>query len=306
MIGAVYRSVSLPSFANIYPSVALDDGGYLDNSGNPLLKPSTAWNYDLGTSVYSDEIGLFTVDLFYKDISDLIYAMQGFYPFYPYPIAGAPADLLSRLPAKSYYDTTWTIGNKSRTLINGSIPMNDPSNAYLRGIEFSWQTHFWYLPGILSGLVLDFNLSLMSSNQLYPYFKALTNKFGSVDTLLYSTTGGALQNQPKAIYNVILGWDYKGFSARYSVRYQRLTLTSMDTQFGLENSYYDNVLLMDISLKQQIIGNLSIFANATNINGHIDNYYYNHPSYLTIPAGDLPTSQQTYGWAGQFGLTFSF
>jgi hypothetical protein len=164
---------------------------------------------------------------------------------------------------------------------------------------------------VLSGIVLDFNLTLMSSNQLYPYYKVRTTKLGTPDTLAYSTTAGPLQDQPKAIYNAILGWDYKGFSIRYSVRYQQLTLQSMDTQFGLEDSYYDNVLLMDISAKQQIISNLYVFANATNINSHIDNYYYSHPTYtpsaaVSYPAGNLPTSQQTYGWNLQLGLTFSY
>jgi TonB-dependent receptor len=308
VLGAIYRSVSLPDYQEISPLVDLGDGGTL-NLGNPLLKPATAYNYDVGASVFSDAIGLFTVDLFYKDITNLIYYLPNYFPFSPYPVVGTPAGFLADMPAKSYYDTTWDNSlNRSETA--ASIPVNDPSDAYLRGIEFSWQTHFWYLPGVLSGIVLDFNLTLMSSNQLYPYYKPLTTKLGAVDTLLYSTTPGALQDQPKAIYNAILGWDYKGFSIRYSVRYQQLTLQSMDTQFGLEDSYYDNVLLMDISAKQQIISNLYVFANATNINSHIDNYYYSHPTYVTpattYPAGSLPTSQQTYGWNLQLGLTFYY
>jgi len=160
-------------------------------------------------------------------------------------------------------------------------------------------------------LVLDINLSLMSSNQLYPYFKPLTNRFGNVDTLQYSTTAGALQDQPKAIYNVILGWDYMGFSARYSVRYQQQSLESMDTQHGLQNTYTGNIFLSDISLKQEIYDNLALFANATNINGHIDNQYFSHPAYVpnatvNIPAGTLPTQQETYGWDLQVGLTFNY
>jgi hypothetical protein len=85
-----------------------------------------------------------------------------------------------------------------------------------------------------------------------------------------------------------------------------LTLQSLDTQYGLEDSYYDNVLLFDISLKQQIIDNLSVFANATNVNNHVDNYYFNHPAYLTSAAGSLPTSGQTYGLNVQAGISFSY
>ncbi len=306
VMGAVYRSVSLPSYADISPELEFQTPGYV-LGGNPFLKPSTATNYDLGASLFSNAVGLFTVDLFYKDISNLIYDIPNYYPYGPYPIAGAPSDINSRLPGKNYFDSTYLQLNPSTNkLLNGSIPMNDPADAFLRGIELSWQTHFYYLPGLLSGIVLELNASFMSSNQEYPYFKPLTNKFRAVDTLLYSNTEGALQNQPKAIYNAILGWDYKGFSSRFSLRYQELTLTSMDTQYGLEDSYYDNVLLLDISLKQQIIENLSVFANATNVNGHVDNYYYSHPAYLTVAAANLPTAGQTYGLNAQLGLSFSY
>ena len=308
IVGAVYNSVSLPNYSDISPLVELQQNTTIV-SGNPLLQPSTAWNGDLGISIFNNEIGLFTINGFYKDIKNLIYGMQNYYPFSTYPIVGAPADIYTRLPGKSYYDTTWAKSNRGATLA-ATVPMNDPAHAYLRGIEISWQTHLWYLPGVLSGIVLDLNASIMSSNQEYPSFKVEAPKVGNKDTLLYVTTAGALQNQPKAIYNAILGWDYKGFSARFSASYQQTTLTSVDTRFGLENFYYDNVYLLDISLKQQILSNLSVFANATNINDHIDNYYYSHPTYTsgttTYPAGQLPTSGQTYGWNAQLGISYNY
>jgi hypothetical protein len=85
-----------------------------------------------------------------------------------------------------------------------------------------------------------------------------------------------------------------------------LTLTSVDTKYSLKDSYYDNVTLLDINLKQKITDNLAVFADATNINSHIDNYYLSHPAFNTIPAGNLPTSQQTYGLNAQFGLAFNY
>jgi hypothetical protein len=275
-----------------------------------MLKPSTAWNFDLGASYSSNDVGLVTVNLFYKEISDLIYGMQNFMPYWPYPVVGAPADIYDRLPgpASGYFDTVWAQQNLG-TKLTGTMPMNDPSKAFLRGIEISWQTHLWYLPGVLSGIILDLNASYMSSRQLYPSF-AITKVGGTlfrpIYNLFYQTVAGPLQNQPKAIYNATLGWDYMGFSSRFSLRYQQLTLTSMDTQYGLQNSYYDNVTLFDIQLKQQIIGNLAVFANATNVNSHIDNYYFSHPAYATVGEGQLPTSQQTYGWAVQLGLTYFY
>jgi len=307
-IGAAYRSVSLPSYGEVSPLVEYDINGSI-TTNNPLLRPSTAWNYDIGASWSGNDIGLVTVNLFYKEISDLIYAMQNFYPFLPYPIVGAPADIWDRLPgpASGVYDYSWAAVTNHQTL-SASIPMNDPDKAYLRGIEISWQTHLWYLPGFLSGVVLDMNAAYMSSQQYYPAFSVVN--LGTLirprNELVYQTTPGPLQDQPRATYNAILGWDYLGFSSRFSLRYQQKTISGIDTYLGLLNPYTDNVTLVDIALKQRILAGLSLFADASNINGHVDNYYYDHPAILTYAAGQLPTSKQTYGWALRLGVTYNY
>ncbi|HTX19878.1 MAG TPA: TonB-dependent receptor, partial [Bacteroidota bacterium] len=306
-MGAAYKSVSLPSYSDVSPLVEYQQNVPIV-AGNPYLKPSTAWNFDLGTSLFSNDVGLFTVDLFYKQITDLIYSIQNYQPFLPFPLVGAPADIGSRLPGTEYFDTTWALNNSGQNL-TASIPMNDPAKAYLRGVEFSWQTHLWYLPGVLSGIVLDLNLSVMSSNQEYPYFSQVQvggTPRKPIFALVYSTRTGSLQDQPKAIYNAILGWDYKGFSSRFSLRYQEKTLTSVDTKYELRDSYYDNVTLFDINLKQKLTDYLAVFADATNVNNHIDNYYLSHPAFATIAAGNLPTNQQTYGMNVQAGLSFTY
>ena len=105
---------------------------------------------------------------------------------------------------------------------------------------------------------------------------------------------------PDATYNAIIGWDYLGFSSRVSFRYQRTTLTGLDSKYSIADTYYDNVLLTDIMAKQKITDHLSIFANFTNIGKHIDSYYNN------TPVGALPTSLQTYGFSAQFGASYIF
>ncbi len=309
IFGAAYRSESRPSFIDISPLVEFNSYNTPQiAAGNPYLKPATATNLDLGASVFNNDIGLFTVNVFYKEISNLIYTMDNYQPFNKNILPGAPADILSRLPLASsnYFDTAFA--QQFTGLLSANIPMNDPEKAYLRGIELSWQTHLWYLPWVLSGVVLDLNVSFMSSQQTYPYF--LIVKVGSGITaknaLQYATTSGPLQDQPKATYNAILGWDYKGFSARVSFRYQELTLTNLDTQYPIRNAYYDNVFLTDISVKQQIFENLAIFADVTNLNTHIDNYYLNYSNGNNGTSGALPTSQQTYGMAAQLGLSFNY
>jgi outer membrane receptor for ferrienterochelin and colicin len=116
----------------------------------------------------------------------------------------------------------------------------------------------------------------------------------------YRTRAGAVVDQPKSIANVIVGWDYRGFSTRVSLRYQQTTLTGLDSKFSLSDAYYQNFTLIDISAKQQILDNLAIFANFTNLSSHIDDYYINGV------LGQLPTSSQSYGLRGQFGVVFNY
>lgn len=308
IMGAVYRSASLPNYNQINPYVQYQDGGFF--SANPNLRTSRAWNADLGASVFNNEIGLVTVNLFYKQIDDLIFYLPNYYPYTTLPTKGVPEEVINNLPGTNYYDSTWA-NSRSRLLTSGSIPINSADPTFLRGIELSWQTNLYYLPGLLSGLVLDLNVSFMSSSQQFPYFVLQDKKsFRDPDTLVYGTTEAALQDQPEAIYNAIIGWDYKDFSSRVSFRYQQKTLTSVDTRYNLRNSYYDNVLLIDVSVKQEIMPNLDVFLNATNIGNHVDKYYYSHPEYIsssqTYQAGDLPTSGQTYGWALQMGISYKY
>ena len=305
IMGAAYKSEAKPDFLQISPLVIYQNptGSIYFNAQNPFLKPATAINYDLSVSLFNNEIGLFTVGGFYKEISNLLISLANYQPYQTASWMHFPADLPGRLPPLPYYDTTWFAQNP---VASTTIPMNNPEKAYIRGIEFSWQTHFWYLPGFLTGLVLDLNLSFIGSNTQYPYFQTVTIgiKPGRVPVpitaLDYRTRAGAVVDQPKSIANAIVGWDFMGFSTRVSFRYQQTTLRSLDTKFSLSDSYYDNFLLIDVSAKQQILDNLAIFANFTNLTSHIDDYYINGVT------GQLPTSSQTYGLRGQFGVSYNF
>ncbi|MFZ1979349.1 MAG: TonB-dependent receptor [Bacteroidota bacterium] len=304
LVGAYYSSAARPDFSALSPLVDYPALGNINASGNPYLKPAIAQNFDLGVNVSSNNIGLFTVNGFYKEIKDLVYAMPYYEPARRADIVQAPADFLDRLPGPDFYDLSALNSVNSST----SVPINNPEPAFVRGIEFSWQTNFWYLPGMLSGLVLDVNAAIMSSRELYPYFDANSVIEDSVVHhgqatytyyQAYRTRSGSLADMPKATYNIIVGWDYLGFSSRVSFRYQQTTLTSLDAKFSIADDYYDNVLLVDIMLKQKIVGNLSLFANLTNIGSHVDDYYYHAPINI-----NLPTSQQTYGFNAQFGISF--
>ena len=310
IVGAYYQNLARPNFSDVSPLVDYGVAGNVNAASNAYLKPATGQNYELGTSIFSNTVGLFSVNAYYKKLNDLTYSIPGYEPYQQALIHDAPSDILSRLPQLTYFDTSWFHNGAQNSSL--SMPINNPAAAYLRGLEVEWQTHFWYLPGVLSGLVLDLNYGVMSSSTYYPYFDNASNP---IDTLWdaahtrikkinywleYRTREGSLVNMPKATYNITIGWDYLEFSSRVSFRYQYTELTSLDSRYSLADSYYDNVLLVDISLKQKLFENMSIFANLTNVGSHVDSYYY------TSPKGPLPTSEQTYGFNAQFGLRYEY
>jgi TonB-dependent receptor len=327
VVGAAYESESLPAFYDICPAIAYNMGNTSITTApttpgssatvgfsNPILKPSTAWNFDLGVSWFNNQIGLLTANVFYKDLSNLVTYVGNYYPFGAKNPTPAALAVLNRLPSPSYYDPQWNIiGTGDFAKQVAYIPMNDPNQSYLRGIELSWQTHFWYLPGVLSGLVFDFNASLMNSSEMYHSFESVTVGKGSAakTSIDFISIQGPLQNQPNAIYNAVLGWDYKGFSARVSYQDQKASLYSLDVINNQENQYTGDVTLWDVSLKQQILEHFSIFGDATNINKHVDNTYYSYPTYVAsngniYNAGNVPVSDQFYGMILQLGISYTF
>jgi len=109
-------------------------------------------------------------------------------------------------------------------------------------------------------------------------------------------------DQPRSILNLILGWDYKGFSSRVSYRYQDRTLQSLDSRLSVFDRYYDSFSLIDISLKQKLNEHLSLYANMTNVGNHIDDYLIG--AHAGNPA--LPTNSESYGFRSQFGINVRY
>ena len=214
--GAVYKSTSRPSFREISPLVIYPNTGNDITSNNPYLFPSTAWNFDLGVSVKNDKIGLFTVYGFYKEISDLIFTMNGYKPYKKGLIVGGPADLDSRILGAEYYDPFYLKADGTTNL-----PFNNTEKAYVSGLEFSWQTNFWYLPGVLKGLVLDINYTILQTKTKYPYFQSVqvgVDSSGFIPQPIYGqqymTRKGPMQDQPQSDLKCYPGMGLQGIQRK--------------------------------------------------------------------------------------------
>lgn len=300
--GAVYKSVIRPGFIQLSPKTVVDPNSNYFSSGNPFLEPATAWNYDVLLEVYNSKFGLLTINPFYKKIDNSIVGLSRYFPLRNDRIVSAPEGFVESLPGTDFYPVD-DLRNVSQT----TIPINNPEKEEYYGVEFSYQTNFRSLENkVLKGIVLDVNVTLSRSKRIAPVFEDVVIGIDSTgfipqDIIGYeyqTREGGA--SQPGFVTNVILGWDYKGFSARASYRFQDQVSSGLD-ELSFQEDYTDIFQTLEISIKQRIYKGLDIYLNATNLTGHIDK------RYRVYPTGEsFPINEQNYGSRGQLGVRYRF
>ncbi len=272
---AYTNTLTYPSFNAITPRINIGFTSVVWN--NYALKPGRSTNYDAIFSVYNNAIGLFTIDGFLKHISDLIFPIST-YIINPADYPGIPS-------------TT-----KGEPLVTS---INDPNKVDLWGTEVDWETHFWYLPGPLSGLVLSVNYTHIFSRAKYPrvtvttiylpkYQQIVNNSFYT-DRMIY---------QPDDIANLAVGYDFKGFSVRVSMLYQSNVFQQANfwPELRVDGAKY---VRWDFALKQNLpwLG-LRAFFDLNNINSARD---------LNINQGSsFPESEQVYGLTADMGFETTF
>lgn len=225
---AYTQTLGRPDFTAMIPRVYISSNGGYGSLGNPFLVPARAYNHDVILSFYSNSIGLFTLDGFYKQINGFIY--QRGYPLLVHPPV-------------AFDSTTSTVGGYTLLQLGfapGGATINDwvnnPHPAYLRGVETDFEHRFWYLPAPLNGLVLGVNYTHIWSNTLYPIIRS-KSVGKSVIILPDSEYAGRLVQQPTDIFNGSIGYDLGGFSARVSFIYQGAVLTAVNSDV---NNNYQN------------------------------------------------------------------
>lgn len=194
-------------------------------TGNRLLRPVEAWNYDLSAEWYWADVGSLTVSLFQKDFDNLF----GFGPSIRTFIAddGTPFDVE----------------------VNGPVNFGQ---AKLRGVEVAYQQQYDFLPGPLSGLGSQLTYTYVDSND----FSSSGDVFGdlpqpgvsehTVNAVLFYEYGGI---SARAAYN----W-----------RSEYLQ-TPRDVIFPFSPIYGDSTGQLDASIFYSLTDNIKIGAQGVNL-----------------------------------------
>jgi TonB-dependent receptor len=249
------HTLSRPSYQRIIPTWAVWESNIAYN--NTSLVPSTSKNTDLFFSFYSNRIGLLTIGGFHKNIKDFIF------------------DTAIWIIDESYLDPEWPESVRPGGRAYGFI--NNPNIATLYGFEVEWQSNFWFLPGVLRGLVLSTNYTYTYSSLVYPRVEAVWG-FVQVGPIrvprVVDTKDGSyearLLDQPTHILNLTLGFDYKGFGVRSSVQFRSDVFAGVHWHPQMRSTT-EPLTLYDMKIRQKLpVRGLQIFFDINNISRAID------------------------------------
>ena len=283
---AYTQTLARPAYSQLSPHFSIGYGSSTVRAGNPDLVPAQAYNHDLILTFHNNDIGLITVDGFYKEIKNFTYSTN-------YP-------LFTEAPEGIKTISDYNIG--------GSIPVsgtrvytyvNSPYLAYVKGVEFDFQTRFWYLPAPFNGTVLGINYTHIYSKTSYPFLNARTTIIGprqSITQVFDSTRTGRLIDQPNDILNAYIGYDYEGFSVRLSFLFQGNSVSYVGNwpeQDGFTRDYFR----MDASARQVLPWyGIELYLDMNNLNSE------NNTSAQKSISGF--TNEQNYGLTADLGLRY--
>jgi TonB-dependent receptor len=256
-IRAAYgRGIARPNFSDLPPFALVDATRFIPRVtvGNPALKPTHANDYDLLFEHYLKSVGLIEGGWFYKDLTDPIFLTQ------------------TRLPA--------TDPNFPR--FQQFQQTNGPS-AHIQGVEFAWQQHFTFLPGLLNGVGVSTNYSYTTSRASFPVVPVDPD---AKNNNLPRTDHPALLRQAPNNWNFDVTYDKGPISARMGLTHNDASIFAYNfqplkdgTDGGLKGPMGDNYYYPHTQVDAQVSYRLPhghgvhLIVSMLNLNNEVFGFY---------------------------------
>src|SRR3569833_1096401 len=212
------------------------DGSLVASAGTPLLKPATAWQFDITAEWYFSRVGSLTFDVFYKDVKNFFYQQS---IDFPVTNNGVTLDVAERGPAN--YD----------------------GHGKIKGIEIAYQQTFDFLPGLLNGLGVSANYSFVQSS-------GLPNTFLATGSPVIPSTippgNLPLEGLSKHNVNVELFYEKGPLSVRAAYNWRsKFLLTAADVIFPYTSIFNDATGQLDASVFLNVTKNIKIGVQGVNL-----------------------------------------
>lgn len=267
--GSWNRGIQRPDFNDrvnrMRVQFATDDPDNRDLfAGNPYLDPLTADSFDASIAWYPNRSTALQAAMFYKRIDNFFFDFSG---------DGSDLPLLPlRLP-----DGVGTDFESIETTLNGET-------AKVFGVELSWTQSFTSLPGLLSGLFTQTNVTWADSES--------TANVRADEVF-------ALPGQRDLVGNASLGWEDDGLSLRLSANYRGKALVVLAG--NAEEDVFDRpTVQVDFNLRYDLTDSLRLYFDAANLNNARDIEHYRGES------GGLFYTNAAFGRTFKLGLRAQF
>jgi len=243
--GAVSKGISRPDLADFRTGGViggnlgtLESAGTLETgtlfalrTGNRLLRPVTAWNYDLSVEWYFSRVGSLTASFFLKDISGLI------------------------TDSSTLRQFTSDGGATAEVRIDG--PTNQDS-ASIKGVEIGYQQTFDFLPGPLKNLGMQGTYTYVDPGDLgAPENDVRRSAFA--DTLGFPGIS-------KHTYNLTGFYEDAKLSVRLAYNWRsEFLLTARDDIFPFSPIFGESTGQLDGSIFYSVTDNIKVGIQAVNL-----------------------------------------
>lgn len=241
------QAISRPPPSDLVPSVQENAQANQRVIGNPNLKPAESNNFDMTVEYYLPPLGVLSAGAFYKEIDNFVFST-------------------TRMASD---------GVDERIRVNGD-------GGKIRGLEFVWGQQLSFLPGVLSGLGVEANYTLLDSEGNYP------GRDG--ETL-------PLVNSPDYILNGVVSYAAGPYSVRVSYNRLPKRLESVGARRALDR-YTAATSVWDLALNYTLSDSMSAFLNIKNLD--------NTPNVQYLGDSSNPTSVIYYGRQFNAGIKMSF
>lgn len=255
-----YKSLVRPKLSNLAPKASIEDNE--GEFGNPDLKPYKAWNIDLSAEYYFGRNAAISAGFFWKDIKDYIvtYTTDGNGEGVPY--RGLLLD-------------------EATTYINGK-------SAKIKGVEFSYNQAFDFLPAPFDGLLAQVNYTYTDAKGWVPDDGDLTD-----------LRRISLPSSSKHTINAVLGYEKGPLSLRVAGTYRDKYLDELNDT-AAEDRWVADHFQLDLSAKYRITPGVRVFAEWINVT---DAPYF---AYQNFAGSRRLLQYEDYSWTIKFGVSANF
>ena len=233
------ETLSRPKYSALIPSVNYNRADEEATIGNPNLKPTTSYNFDLSAEYYFKSVGLVSVGLFYKSINNVI-------------VDEVWKGMDSQLPITGTYD----------------YEISKPINAYdadLFGVEVAYQRDFGFITPVLKCLGFYGNYTYTANKTKNHHFEHRVLEDGEDVDMIGS---------PEHTANASLFFEKWGFNLRLSYNFASAFVDEMGEVAQLDR-YYDKVNYLDLNASYTFGKRFktTIYADVTNLLNQPLRYY---------------------------------